>query len=379
MLLAIIISMWSMPYWVGILIVLAILLYIFSIKLIRLIKHVLIKKTVKSIFLFFYIFSVAISIKLLFFDIYKIPSSSMNNTLYINDVIMVNKLELGPRLPRSPFDIPWVNLVFYFNNAAKKRINENWWPYKRLSGSTTLKNGEITVFTMPFGNNMTLVKRCMAIAGDTISIKNGNVYINEKYFSPSYSILNKYQFKINDRNVFFNKLDSLNLNVILNRKEKDRFEATLSIKDLNQLKELDLIHEIKRVLDSTTLKSMAYPNSKYNKWNFDNYGPYIIPKKGMQIELNPTNYELYKKIIRDHEGLKLKERSNKYYLDDREASYYSFKQDYYFMMGDNRKGSQDSRVWGLVPEERIIGKVQCVLFSNYQNEFQWDRLFKSVK
>ena len=260
-----------------------------------------------------FVFFIAISIKLLVLDIYKIPSSSMNNTLYTDDVIVVNKLKYGPKLPRSPFEIPWVNIAFYFNNNAKKRINDKWWDYKRLSGTTAIKNGDVIVFTM-FKSNMVIVKRCMGISGDTISIKKGDVYINNVFFSPSNLIRNKYAFKVSDRKTLYRKLDSMGLDIALNRTRTNYFMATLSIQDKDKLKTLHVVEDLKKVTDSLTDTSTAYPNSKYNQWNLDDYGSYIIPKKGMRIDLNPENFALYNKAMNTHEGVKIKEVEGKYFI-----------------------------------------------------------------
>ncbi|MDO5975929.1 signal peptidase I [Flavivirga jejuensis] len=339
--------------------------------LIRFIKHPVFYKYTKNIYFLFLIFSASVSIKILLFDIYKIPSSSMNNTLYYGDVIIVNKLKYGPKLPRSPFEIPWVNIAFYLNDKTRASMNSNWWKYKRLSGTTIIKNGDIMVFDI---NKNTYVKRCMAIAGDTIIIKQGDVYINNKLLYPSNLILNKYEFKVNDRKTFNNKLDSLGLNIEYNRTKQDHFIATLSIQDKNKLVGLNLIKGIKIV----TPPLNAYPKSKHNKWSWDEYGPYIIPKKEMRINLNPKNYLLYKKLIYAYEGVKIKNIRGVYLINGEKENHYIFKKNYYFMLGDNRKNSKDSRYLGPVPEEQIVGKVQCVLFSNYQDKFRWDRLFKTV-
>lgn len=345
--------------------------------LIPFIKSAVLRKVIKGTLLFIYIFSIAIGTKLLAFDIYKIPSSSMNNTLYTGDVIVVHKLKYGPKLPRSPFDIPWINIAFYFNKKARATMGTPWWDYKRLSGYSCINNGDVVVFTM-FKKNMVIVKRCMGIAGDTLKIHKGDVYINNAFFSPSNFVLNNYKFNVSDRKTLYRKLDSIGLDIALNRTRTSNFMTTLSIQDKNRLETLHLVEDLKKVTDSLTETSTAYPNSKYNQWNLDDYGSYIIPKKGMKIRLNATNYELYKKVIKTHEGLELKELDNRYYLNEKEVIFYTFKQDYYFMMGDNRKGSMDSRYWGLVPEKRIIGKVQYILFSNYGGTFNWKRLFKNV-
>lgn len=368
-----IINLW----WVSIILMFLILIYFLSLKLIGLIKCLFIKKITKVVFLFFLIFTLVISIRLLVFDIYKIPSSSMENTLFPNDVIVVNKLKYGPKLPRYPFEIPWVDIAFYFNKKARGSMNTNWWPYKRLSGTSKIKNGDVFVFTM-FKKNMVIVKRCMGIAGDTLRIKKGNVYINNKIFNPSNLVLNNYEFKVNDKKTLYHKLDSLGLDIAINRSRTNVFRVTLSFNEKKALEKLSIVKELIRITDTLTTKSTAYPKSEYNKWSWDDYGPYVIPKKNMVIYMTPGNYALYSKVINEHEGREIKKSEGFYYLNNEKITSYTFKQDYYFMMGDNRKGSYDSRRWGFVPENRIIGKVQCVLFSNYQDEFRWDRLFKSV-
>lgn len=366
-------------WWLSILLIVFFLFFSFSIKIVQALKSSFLKKLIRTFFLFLFIFIIAISVKLLTFDIYKIPSSSMNNSLFTNDVILVNKLKYGPKLPRSPFEIPWVNIAYYFNKKARATMGTPWWSYKRLSGYSHIKNGDIVVFVMSFGEDMTIVKRCMAIAGDTLAIKNGEVYINNMLFNSSKLVLNEYEFKFSDSKTFHRKLDSIDLNISYTSVGENHFMASLSLKDIKQLEELNLIHNMVQTTDSLVNKSTAYPNSKYNKWNKDFYGPYIIPKKNMTIILNPENYALYSKVINAYEDVKLENRNGSYFINGKQIGSYSFKQDYYFMMGDNRKGSIDSRVWGLVPEDRIIGKVERILWSNYQDEFQWGSLFKSVE
>src|SRR5690606_40951988 len=365
------------PYWALLYLMLLLLLFTAITFLLKRIINNNLRKLLKALLLFFFVFIITISVKLLMGDIYKIPSSSMSNTLYAKDVIFVNKLSYGPRLPRSPFDIPWITIAFYFNENAKKRIKENWWEHKRLSGTRTIHNGDVVVFTM-FAHNMVIVKRCMAIAGDTLKIRKGDVYINNNYFNPSNLILNTYKFKVKNKKTFYKKLDSIGLNVYLSNTEFSQFKGALSFQDITQLEKLGELQDLVRITDKQTSKSFAYPNSEYNQWNYDNYGSFIIPKRGMVIRFTPENYALYSKVINEHEGVVIKKTKVGYMINGKVVQTYTFKQNYFFMMGDNRKDSADSRVWGLVPEERIIGKVQLVLWSNYQDEFQWDRLLKSV-
>ena len=303
----------------------------------------------------------------------------MENTLYTNDVILVNKLSYGPKLPQSPFEMPWLNIAFYFNKKAKARINEKWWPYKRLSGASEIKQGEVFVFTM-FKKNMTIVKRCMGLPGTTLQIKKGEVLTNNKLCYPSEDIKNNYRFKVKNRKVVNKVLDSLDIPINLRRdlKNRDWSKSTLSYFEKNQLEKIALIDAIQVDLDIISKKGNLYPNSNYTNWNLDNYGPYRIPQKGMKIVLTKECFALYKLVIKEYEKVKIEELDGLFYIKNKIVTEYTFTQNYYFMMGDNRKGSMDSRYWGVVPESNIIGKVQCVLFSNYMGEFQWGRILKSV-
>ena len=151
---------------------------------IALIPYKLVRRPLKGFFLFLFVFTIGIGLKLLVMDIYRIPSSSMENTLYPEDVILVNKLAYGPKLPQSPLEISWVNLLFYLNDGARAATNKNWWPYRRLGGSGPMEQGDLLVFQLR--RTLFVVKRCVAVAGDTIKVQQGEVYTNgHRYVSPT--------------------------------------------------------------------------------------------------------------------------------------------------------------------------------------------------
>ncbi|MEI6866711.1 signal peptidase I [Flavicella sp.] len=340
-------------------------------------KNNFFKRFVQGVLKIVCFFVLVILCKILGFGLYIIPSSSMENTLFKDDVILVDRLQYGPKLPQSPYEIPWVNLYYRLKDNSNSTVPEKRWNPKRLSGITTVKNGDVIVFTM-FKKKMVIVKRCMGIAGDTLQIKNGDVYINNTLLSPSREVLNTYEFKVQNKKRLYTVIDSLEMESHLESNGVKSYQATLSLSEKEILEDLGLIVDVQKKSDSFSSKKKIYPKSKYHKWSLDNYGAYIIPKKGMTIKLSPENYALYNRVLKSHEKVHIKNIGGKYYFEGDEIKSYSFKQDYYFMMGDHRNGSMDSRYWGFVPKERIIGKVSCVLFSNKDNHFQWNRLFKGV-
>lgn len=322
---------------------------------------------------------VIVSIKLFVFDIFKIPSSSMENILFSDDVILVNKLNYGARLPRSPFDIPWINIAFYFNDNAKNRTKENWWAYKRLSGTSTIKQGDIFVFNSTWDKNYILVKRCIALPGDILKIKNASIYTNNRLFISPDTEKNNYTFKVKNKQALYKVIDSFELKgIMLKNYNGEFYESNLSKHELSYFSKINFIDSVKIKID-TFVEGKTFVKSPKIKWTFDNMGPFKVPKKGMQIKLNPVTFLLYENVINNSENSRIKEVQGVFFINNKKTNTYIFKHDYYFMMGDNRKETLDSRAWGFIPESNIIGKVQCILWSNYQNEFRWGHLFKSVK
>lgn len=357
-------------------IIIFIFVYRIGLHLINKIKKNILRKVINTYFLLLFILIIIIITKLFVLDIYKIPSVSMENTLFPEDIILVDKLKYGARTPRSPFEIPWVNLVLYFNENAKKRIKEDRWAYKRITGLEKIKQGDVFVFNSVSNKNDILVKRCVALAGDTLNIKNAKVYTNNKlYLSPDFE-KNNYKFKIT--NNIYDEINSLVLKNYISIDNRIKLgEANLSKFDLEELKKKNCIDSITIQIDTFNISKKLFFNLS-KKWTLDNMGPFVVPKKGMKIVLNPETFSLYEDAMKNSENYFIKEIDGVYYVNNNKINTYTFKQDYFFMMGDNRKYSLDSRFWGFIPESNIIGKVQCVLFSNYQSNFQWNRLFKSV-
>ena len=335
------------------------------------------------IFVLLFILVISISVRVFFIEIFAIPSGSMENTLIAGDKVLVSKLNYGPSLPRSPFDIPWFNLIWYLEAKASTNIDSVYWNYKRLNGYSPAKHGDVMVFLRPVRGirNNFFIKRCTGLPGDTLQIINSIVYYNGKAMAIPDHVKQCYNVKINDWTKFLKQTDSLGIEGtrMSHSQQKGNADLILTTFQLRQLTgqaSIDSIYICKAGNDST---KWVYPKTRLFGWTIDNYGPLVIPRKGLIIKLTHLSYMVYQRTINLLEKEKISEKSGIFYLNGEPVSTYTFQRDYYFMMGDNRSDSSDSRYWGFVPEENIVGKAVVVLFSNNEDGFQWKRMFKVIR
>lgn len=381
---AIIVAVVIQLYWLsGILLGAGILWLLFSSKL-RFIVWFKSKKGLSAIFSLLVVFIVAISMRIFYIEIFAIPSGSMEDTLLPGDKVLVTKLNYGPRMPYSPYEIPWINLFWYLQAKASTNADTIFWNYTRLKGFSKVKNGDVIVFGHPLWGKRDnfFVKRCIGIPGDTLEIQNGEVKINGKSFSEPEFVKNQYTIWCNNSTALYKLADSLSLNTmgLYGQREKRELEMPMNRLNKEQLIKQDCIDSvrIKTVANDSTQRVWIPKKNDQLVWSIDNFGSLVIPAKGMTINLTPTSFLVYQQTINRLEKERIEEKNGLFYLNGQPASTYTFKQNYYFMMGDNRHNSNDSRYWGFVPEENIVGKATLILLSSDWNGFRWKRMLKAI-
>ena len=377
------------------------------------------------------------SLNVFFFQNYKIPTSAMENNILIGDHIFVDKITVGPRLPITPLSLPFYhNTIPYLGSPSF--ISSIQLPYFRLSRQPNIKNNDIVVFNFPEGDtvcvehqavsyysivrdrayelmrydaylrinesmalartdvreNFTIiyrpidrrdsyVKRCIGIPGDSLVIIDSDVYIN----STKVEIPNtKYNYNVNTFGKNLNNRFWKNHGVYptdVYPMSDTSYMVILSNKQVNNLKSLRFKVNIEKYNFGNTgilPTRNIFPHEYDIDWSVDNLGPIYIPRKGDKVKLNKLNLSLYQTIISRYENNELEINGSSILINGQIAEDYTFKMNYYWMMGDNRHNSSDSRYWGFVPENHIIGKASFIWWSmSRDRDIRWDRIYMKIQ
>lgn len=365
-------------------------------------------------------------INIFFFQAFKIPSSSMESSLFTGDHLFVSKVAFGPKVPQTPLSVPFTHNVIFGKESYSTLIQND---YRRLKGFRNVRRGDYVVFNFPDGDTVLsrfpsedyhawvrnagkaytiasggpikvrpvdkrdhYVKRCVALPGDTLSVVDGLVYTNGEKQEVYPGIQLSYTVVTSGGRINSRTLEKLGLNL-----EELYFDGSLPgypAMPLTQamLDEVGRISSVVSVEPNLDVYPPDYPDSylslfpftENSGWTRDYYGPLWIPEKGATVALTLENLPLYERIISAYEGHELRTTvDGKIFIDGKEASSYTFEMDYYFMMGDNRHNSLDSRYWGFVPEDHIVGRPAMVWLSTdagrkFPNNIRWRRFFKIV-
>lgn len=240
------------------------------------------------------------------------------------------------------------------------------------------------VIWRPVDRRDNYVKRCVALPGDTFEIRHNKIYINGEVFEEPEGVQHNYHIITDGTNLnknFYERLDISDPERYAGR-SGPYYTLPLTESMLQEVKKMPFIEEVavsESKVDSST--NQVFPYSKYYQWSRDNYGPLVMPQKGATVNISPKNILLYERIIRNYEGNTLEVKDGEIIVNGEKTDEYTFKMNYYFMLGDNRHNSADSRYWGFVPEDHIIGKPILVWLSLNKNKsfpmnIRWDRFFK---
>jgi len=342
----------------------------------------------------------------LFLEAYTIPTGSMEKSLLINDFLFVSKVHYGARTPKTILQVPlthqkiWFTEIPSFSDAIQI-------PNFRLPGFTSVKNGDVVVFNYPgcperpdpYGGfdkypvdlRTNYIKRCIGIGGDVVDIRNSEVYVNNKKFDNATGTQKYYKIESNT-NINEKLFEKLGIENKGEGSENGKIYYSINATEsaLAELKKYDFVTNIFPDIiakgDTSDQNYNAFPHqTTLFSNNRDNFEPFTVPKKGMKIQLTDKNIAMYKSVITVFDLNKNAEYKNgKIFIDGKQVNEYTFNQDYYFMMGDNRYESDDSRFWGFVPADHIVGKAVFIWMSidangSLLNKIRWSRLFSLIK
>jgi signal peptidase I len=384
-------------------------------------------------------------INIFLFQNYRIPTPSMEKSLLVGDHLFVSKLAYGPRMPNTPIAFPFTQHTMPLTKG-KSWSNLIIWPYKRLAGGGKVKNNDPIVFNFPAGDTVVVeeqttsyyeivrrraqelksgdsyaggkskpgnyylqmarkeiranstviyrpvdrrdnyVKRCIGIPGDTVTIKGGILYVNRKLVPDNGTQQTNYIVSTNGTTINPKAFERLSISKYdQNMVSGTAYLLPLTKGNAEAISKFSNVSEVLPYYEKAgEFAPHIFPYSRTVGWNEDNYGPIWMPVKGSTVKLDTSNICLYERIIDVYENNDLRVEGNTIYINNTVADSYTFKMNYYWMMGDNRHNSADSRYWGFVPEDHIVGKPKFIWLSLDKEakglgKVRWSRMFMKAR
>ncbi|HNW89006.1 MAG TPA: signal peptidase I [Bacteroidales bacterium] len=377
-------------------------------------------------------------IRTFFIEAYTIPTSSMEKSLLIGDYLFVDKISFGPRFPMTPLSFPFAHHTLPMTKFTKSYLEWIKLPYYRFPGFTKIKNNDVVVFNYPDGDTVALnmqnqsyyslvrnfghrevwkdkrkfgdivarpvdkrenyIKRCIGIPGDTLEIKDQIVFINGTPLPDVGKKEYKYIVQTDSSAINPRIFDKLDITEDVTQIDYDKYIMTLTSEAFDGIKKLNYVRNLEKVVyPKGEWHEYTFPFDSNYRWNEDNYGPLYIPKAGSTIPINTTNISLYRRCIEIYENNDVNIKGDKVLINGKEATSYTFKYGYYWMMGDNRHNSADSRFWGFVPIDHIVGRAVFVWLSlegqvcdnqqlnsirgkqSFFERLRWKKMFRLIK
>lgn len=364
-------------------------------------------------------------IRMFLVEAYTIPTSSMEKTLLVGDFLFVSKISYGPRAPMTPISFPFVHHTLPLTESTKSYVEWLKLPYYRFLGLTDIERNDVVVFNFPVGDTVSeryqsnssyyslvreygretvrnnerrfgdiiyrpvdkrenFIKRCVGTPGDTLEIVNRQVTINgTKVTNPGTPQFN-YIVKTDGSRINPRTLRKMNITENVRNISSTEFLMTLTDEHVEKIKDFKIVKDVRAVNRPDGIRMpYIFPHDSVYKWNEDNFGPLYIPEKGETIELNSRNIAIWERVIDVYEDNDLRIEGNDIFINGEKTDEYTFKMNYYWLMGDNRHNSADSRFWGFVPENHIVGKAVFVWLSldpnaSFLNKIRWNKMFRTI-
>jgi signal peptidase I len=338
-------------------------------------------------------------------EAYTIPTSSMEKSLLVGDFLFVSKISYGPKVPNTPIAFPFVHHTLPWSQTAKSYVEWVSLPYYRFAGLGNVERNDAVVFNYPAGDTLSdrfqsnvsyyslineygrervwndkrnfgniiarpvdkrenYIKRCVGLPGDTINIIGSELFVNGKPSEAEGIIQHKFLVKTDGTAINPRVLDKHNITEVRRGNGPDEFVFWISQQVAGEVSKLANVRSVAKITEPAGVwNPEVFPNSELYPWNVDNFGPLVVPRAGQTVALNMTTLPLYERIIKAYEGNELSLEGDKIFINGVETDTYTFKMDYYWMMGDNRHNSADSRIWGFVPNDHVVGKAVFVWLS----------------